>query len=61
MGQEDRHEVVAEPGPREVGLQVSRRDSPEVPSQGVVREDAARRRADPAGSVPSEGYRVGGG
>ena len=42
MGQEDRHERLAEPSPREVGLQVSRRDHPEVPSQGVVREDAAR-------------------
>ena len=27
----------------------------------LSRKDTARNRADPAGSVPSEGYRVGGG
>jgi hypothetical protein len=40
---------------------VSRRHPPEVPSQGVVREDAAGDRPDPAGPVPAEGYRSGGG
>src|SRR3954447_26252838 len=60
-GRRTAHEGVAEPGPRQVGLQVSRRDPPEVPSQGFVREDAARRRPDPAGPVPAEGYRAGGG
>src|SRR5262245_44401913 len=60
-GRRTAHEGLAEPGPREVGLQVPRRDPPEVPSQGVVREDAPRRRPDPAGPVPAEGSRAGGG
>src|SRR5512133_2466746 len=60
-GREDRHEGLAEPGPRQVGLQVPRRDPSEVPSQGVVRKDATRHRAHPAGVVPPEGYRTGGG
>src|SRR5262249_42863551 len=55
------HEGLAEPGPRQVGLQVSRRDPSEVPSQGLVRKAPTRHRPDPAGSVPSEGYRTGGG
>src|SRR6516164_11158315 len=54
-------EGLAEPGPREVGLQVSRRDPSEVPSQGDLRKAPTGHRPDPAGSVPSEGYRTGGG
>src|SRR6516164_3566842 len=61
VGQEDHHEGLAEPGPREVGLQVSRRDPSEVPSQGDLREAPTGHRPDPARSVPSEGYRTGGG
>lgn len=45
------YSIVREPGPREVGLQGSRRDPSEGPSQGVVRKDAAGPRADPAGSA----------
>src|SRR5512135_1580792 len=58
MGQEDRPEGLAEPSPRQVGLHGSRRDPSEVPSQDVVRKEAAWHRADPAGFVPPEGYRA---
>src|SRR5512135_1257154 len=60
-GRRTAHEGLAESVPRQGGLQVSRRHPPEVPSPGVVRADAAGHRPDPAGSVPPEGYRAGGG
>src|SRR5947209_5030773 len=48
---------MAKPVPREVGLQVPRRDRTEVPEEVVVRAVEEPGRPDPEGAVPAEGGR----
>src|SRR5271165_1436267 len=51
---------MAEPVPCEVGLQVPRCDTTEVPPQSLLRKASASYRPDPSGPVPTARSRTGG-